>query len=288
MAIHTGPKDARPIDPQEGDDSGSGMSAIVLAGKRVDGDPVAEQAGVPTKALVQVGGRPMIERVVSALTDSHHVRDIAVSGLPENVVGGSEVGRMLQSSGVQFIEARNSPSLSVAHALDVIPPVRRVLLTTADHALLTADTVDRFVGRATDTSADIVIGVTRLEDILRIAPESRRTVMRFSDGRFCGCNLFAFLTPAGRDAMAFWRRVESHRKNPYRVARELGVMTLIRYVMGRLRLDQAMQRLSDRCGARVQAVVLEDGTAAIDVDKPDDLLLAERLDKARREGQVRK
>lgn len=264
------------------------MSAIVLAGKRADGDPVADQAGVPTKALVQVGGRPMITRVLDALTESHLVEDIAVSGLPEDVVRHSEVGQKLQSSGVQFVEGRETPSLSVAHAMGVIPPVRRVLLTTADHALLTAETVDRFVGRATDTSADIVIGVTRLEYILRIAPESRRTVMRFSDGRFCGCNLFAFLTPAGRDAMAFWRRVESHRKNPYRVARELGVMTLIRYVMGRLRLDQAMQRLSGRCGARVQAVVLEDGMAAIDVDKPDDLLLAERLYKERREEQVGK
>lgn len=287
MTIHNGPKDTRPIDPQESADSMSEMSAIVLAGKRADGDPVADQAGVPTKALVQVGGRPMIERVVSALADSHHVKDVAVSGLPENVVSGSEVGQTLQSSGVQFIEARNSPSLSVAHALDVIPPVRRILLTTADHALLTAEIVDRFIGLATETSADIVIGVTRLEDILRVAPESRRTVMRFSDGQFCGCNLFAFLTPAGRDAMPFWRRVESHRKNPYRVARELGMVTLMRYLMGRLRLDQAMQRLSGRCGVRVQAVILEDGMAAIDVDKPDDLVLVERLDKARREEKVR-
>ena len=40
------------------------FTAIVLAGDRVPGDPVARAAGVPCKALAPVGGVPMVLRVL--------------------------------------------------------------------------------------------------------------------------------------------------------------------------------------------------------------------------------
>jgi GTP:adenosylcobinamide-phosphate guanylyltransferase len=253
------------------------FSAVVLAGSRGNRDPVAQHAAVPLKALAPVGGRPMILRVVAALAASEAVDDIAVVGLPADLLAGTDIGEALQGHDVQHLAGLETPSLSVASAFGFIPPVRSVLITTADHALLNARIVDDFVRRAAETNADVVFGLTRFETVLGVAPDTRRTVMRFRDGDYCGCNLFAFLTPASRDAVSFWRRVEKNRKSPLRIARELGPLTLLRYVFRRLTLAQAMDRLSARCGARVTAVCLPFGTAAIDVDKLDDLLLAERL-----------
>ena len=219
----------------------------------------------------------MILRVVTALAASESVGDIAIVGLPADVLDGTDIGEALQAHDVQHLAGLETPGLSVASAFGFIPPVRSVLVTTADHALLNARIVDDFACRAAKTKADVVFGLTRVESVLGVAPDSRRTVMRFRDGDYCGCNLFAFLTPASREAVSFWRRVEKNRKSPLRIARELGPFTLLRYVLRRLTLAQAMDRLSVRCGARVTAVCLPFGTAAIDVDKVDDLRLAERL-----------
>jgi len=219
----------------------------------------------------------MIVRVVTALASSKSVADISISGLPADLVAGTDIGEVMQENDTRHVDSRETPSLSLAAAFDVIPPVRSVLVTTADHALLDSRIVDDFTTRALETNADVVFGLTRFESVLAAAPESRRTVMHFRDGDYCGCNLFAFLTPAGRAAVSFWRRVEKNRKSPLRVARELGLLTTLRYILRRLTLAQAMERLSTQCGSRVRAVCLPFGTAAIDVDKLDDLILAEKL-----------
>ena len=43
------------------------FTAIILAGDRTSGDPLAEAAGVACKSLVPVGGRPMVLRVLDSL-----------------------------------------------------------------------------------------------------------------------------------------------------------------------------------------------------------------------------
>ena len=101
--------------------------------------------------------------------------------------------------------------------------------------------------------------------------------MHFREGGYCGCNLYAFVTRTGREAIGFWTRMEQRRKQPARIARALGPLTLLRYLLRRLSLEDAMARLSRLCGARVTFVELPYGEAAIDVDKPEDLAVVEAL-----------
>ena len=54
------------------------LTAVVLAGTRPEGDPLAREAGVSHKALLDVGGKPMLARVLEALA--------AVSGIARIVV----------------------------------------------------------------------------------------------------------------------------------------------------------------------------------------------------------
>ena len=49
------------------------FAAIVLAADRRPDDPVAKAAGVPCKSLTPVGGKPMVFRVLDALTASRMV-----------------------------------------------------------------------------------------------------------------------------------------------------------------------------------------------------------------------
>ena len=76
---------------------------------------------------------------------------------------------------------------------------------------------------------------------------------------------------------AAWREVEAERKRPWRLARRLGLATLLDYALGRLTMSAAIARLGRQIGVEAALVPAPDGRAAIDVDKPEDLALVRRL-----------
>jgi len=82
----------------------------------------------------------------------------------------------------------------------------------------------------------------------------------------------------------FWSHVERERKHPLRLIRTLGGLVLIRYVLGCLSLSEALDRLGRRLDLQVKEVLLPFPEAAIDVDTPEDLALAEKILMERRKG----
>lgn len=246
---------------------------------------MALHAGSVSKAVVPVAGTPMLLRVLSALDGNPGIGGITVVGLADEARRDPSVEPSLAARDLRFHPGAMSPAAAVVAALRDIPAHRPVLITTADHALLRPDIVDWFLSAAVQTGADAVIGMAPYERVISIAGETRRTVTKLRDGRVCGCNLFALLTSRGREAVSFFERLERHRKHPARIARTLGLRTLLRFALRRLTLSEGMERLSRLAGARVTAVLLPFGEAAIDVDKPDDLAIAESLLAATGPGQ---
>jgi GTP:adenosylcobinamide-phosphate guanylyltransferase len=247
-------------------------TALVLAGTRPGGDPLAQYAGVSHKALIPVGGDPMLLRVMRALAASRAVARIVVAIDRADVLSGlPDPGKP-----VTVLPAASGPSASVAAALEC--EGTPLLVTTADHALLETGWVDEFVAAAiAEAGADACVGVARSEAVLAAAPGTVRTWLRFSDGAYSGCNLFLLRTPAARGLVRLWQELEAERKRPLSLLRRLGLSYVLRYRLGRLALPQALTRLGQLAGARLAAVVLTDGRAAIDVDKPADLELARAL-----------
>jgi hypothetical protein len=119
--------------------------------------------------------------------------------------------------------------------------------------------------------------VVRHELVAEAFPETKRTVTKLSDGGYCGCNLFAFLTPQARMAADFWRKVEKERKKPLRIIKVIGWTTVLRYLLGRLSLKQALSQLSKKMHLKVGVVRMPFPEAAVDVDKVEDLVLVESI-----------
>lgn len=255
------------------------FTAVVLAGDRRPDDPVARAAGVPSKALALVGDRPMARRVLDALAASRAVGARILSGPPRASLDGEPGLRALVEAGaVAWLPPLDTPSLSAASALERVPATEPVLLTTADHALLTAAVVDHFCEAAAATGADVVVGLARADQVTAAFPASRRTILRLGGEGYCGCNLFAILTPAGRGAVRYWRRVEQERKRPLRLLTgTLGWPALLEYALGRLTLERALARISRRLGMRAAPVILPFPEAAVDVDSVDDLQLVRAI-----------
>jgi GTP:adenosylcobinamide-phosphate guanylyltransferase len=250
--------------------SNAGLTALVLAGSRKEGDPLAAAAGVSHKALILVGGLPMLERVVCALAAVPRVGRILVAMEQPDIVALLPPLRVKVSA----VKAAEGPSASVAAVLAV--EGTPLLVTTADHALLRPEWVEEFLDADAD-GADALMGLARRESVMAAAPGTLRTWLRFGDGDYSGCNLFLLRTPAAAGIVTLWRQLEADRKRPLALLSRLGFTYALRYRCGWLTLKSALGRLGSLCGARLKAVVLSDGEAAIDVDKPADLTLVREL-----------
>lgn len=252
-----------------------GLNALVLAGSRPGGDPLARHAGVSHKALIEIDGQTMIERVVAALAAVPEVTRILIAiDRPEvlSALAGLRAPRCPKP--VVMVPAAQSPSSSVAGVLE--REGTPLLVTTADHALLVPQWLRAFID-ACPREADVVAALARKDAVIACVPETQRTYLRFADGDYSGCNLFYFQRPAAGRVVRLWRELEAHRKSPLRMMLRLGMGTALRYRLGQLRLADALARLGELSGAQVRVVELADGRAAIDVDKPADLELVRSL-----------
>lgn len=248
--------------------------ALVLAGDRGAADPVAAHFGVPCKALAPLAGEPLLARVLGALDGAGFSgRTVLVGPRAEHLAQAPWLQEAVACGRLRWLAPEPGAAASAAAGVAALG-AGPVLITTADHALLRADIVQRFMADALATGADAAVGLAAHEAVLAAFPGTRRTRIRLSDGAFCGCNLFAVLTPAGRRAVAFWQTIEQVRKRPLRIARLLGAGTLARYLAGRLGLREAFAALSVRAGAQVAPVLLNAPDAAVDVDSLADYRLA--------------
>lgn len=237
--------------------------ALVLAGSRPGApDPVAAAEGVAHKALVDVGGMPMLARVLRTLREAG-VEHIAVAA------DHPEVLSLAYAFSAIPVTPGAGPSASVAEGFRTMGPP--LLVTTADHALLEPQWIADFVADAPD-EADVAVLLARREAVEQALPDARRTWLRFADGSWSGCNLFLLNSSKAESAIATWEAVEAERKRPWRIAARLGLGTLASYLLGRLTLADAVARLGQRVGVRAAVVAARDGLSAVDVDKPADLV----------------
>jgi GTP:adenosylcobinamide-phosphate guanylyltransferase len=246
-------------------------TAVVLAGSRPGRDEFAAQFGTDMKALIAIGGEPMVRRPVRALLGSRRVgRVIVLSQAPERIAA----------------VIPKDPRLSVGQALGTIAETMLklcgdpetqwpMLVTTADHALLDCATVDDFVRGA--AGADIAIGVVERDKLLHRLPDTERTWLKFSGGAYTGANLFALSSPRVRPAIELWRRVEQDRKKGWRLILLAGPILLAGTALKLLSIDTVLSRVGRKLHLKVIAVRLGNPLAGVDVDKPSDHSLVEAI-----------
>ncbi len=170
-------------------------------------------------------------------------------------------------------QARTSLNESVADALKTIGTP--CLVTTADHALLQPDWIVEFLTQT--QNADVAVGIALRHTIERDVPGTKRTYIRLSDITFSGCNLFWLGSPKAHNVITLWKRLQQDRKKPLRMARTLGLGILLRALFRRLDTATLCKRIEALTGARIRFIPLSDGRAAVDVDKPEDLTLVEKI-----------
>jgi GTP:adenosylcobinamide-phosphate guanylyltransferase len=246
-------------------------TAIVLAGSRPGVDPFAAQHGTDLKALIPVGGVPMVRRPVEALLASEMVAGIHVLAQDSERIAAVlpadpriRVGRSGATIAETLLALCDDPATEWP-----------LLVTTADHALLDPAMIRDFCSRT--GRCDIAIGVVERRQLERKVGHAQRTWVKFRGGAYSGANLFAFRDPKVASALTLWRGVEKDRKKALKLLWKIGPTIFWNAVLGRKTIDETLRKISRRVGVVIRAVEPANPLAAIDVDKPSDLEMVEQI-----------
>jgi len=249
----------------------TGWTALVLAGSRPGADPFAEAHGVDLKALIPVGGVPMVQRPARALLAAPEVGRVHVlTQQPDRIAGALPTDPRLS---VEPSGATIAATLA-AFFHDPSTPYP-LLVTTADHALLHPSMIADFCAHA--KGADLAIGLVERANLMARLPTTERTWLRFRGGAYSGANLFAFGSAKAAAAVGLWRSVEQDRKKGWRMIAALGPLALLGAVLRLRTLDQTLDSVGRRLGLAIRKVELSDPLAAVDVDKPADFDLVSAI-----------
>lgn len=239
-------------------------TALVLAGSRPGRDAFAESHGTDLKALIPVGGMPMVTRPVRALLAAPAIGAVRVLAQQPG-----RIAAVLPKDARVSVEPSGATIAATIEAILADPRTTYPLLvTTADHALLDGAMIAEFCARA--AGAEVAIGVVEKAALDARLPQTKRTWIKFRGGAYSGANLFALGSADAARAVALWRGVEQDRKKGWRMVAALGPALLLGSVLRLRTLDQTLDRIGRRLGLTIRKVELADPLAAVDVDKPAD------------------
>lgn len=257
-----------------------GWTAIILAGQRPGPDPLANHFGKSWKALVEVAGEPMLARVVRALADTAKVsRTLVLCQEPEALRQAAET-----AGPVVLLASQTGISESLLRVAGTAEAPWPVLVTTADHPLLTPAFISAFL--ANSSGCDLAIGMVERKVMRAAYPDNQRTWLKFRDGHWSGANLFALNSDAARHALLLWADAEQDRKRAWKLFLHFGPWLAFRALTRTIGLHDALRIAGARMGMTARLVPLPDAETAIDVDKPSDHALAERILAARTLSQI--
>ncbi len=261
----------------------SSADALVLAGSRPGGDPMADSRGISVKALIPVAGKAMLAHVMETLLGHRAIgnvhmlaQDFAPFWTDDDTSGLESNPRVIaRPSGATI-------ATSLDKVLDQEDTRFPVLITTADNVLLSAPMIDDFLSAAEDT--DIAIAVVEKQVLLHRYPASRRTWLKLRGGHYSGANLFYFGSPKARQILRYWAEVEQDRKKGWKILTIFGPWLLFLAVTRMLTVDQLAARVGKKLGLAIRIVPMAQAEACIDVDKDSDLEMVEQIIAARNEA----
>ncbi|ABC64102.1 molybdenum cofactor guanylyltransferase [Erythrobacter litoralis] len=253
------------------------VTALIMAGKRSGIlDPLAERAGVNQKCVVPVGGKPMIQHVVEAVSACDRIDKIhVVAHEPDEIAEIPIVAELLASGRLVFKPgAFNLVDSVFAGAEGAEFPL---LITTADNCLVTPEGYAEFVEKALAAEAGAGAALARKEDVIAADPEGQAKFYQFKDGGFSNCNMYWIGSEGALGAAEVMRGGGQFVKFPSRIAKAFGWTNLLRFYLGGGSKEKLFEQVSKRFGYKLVPIEMSSGEFAIDVDNERTFRVTEKL-----------
>jgi molybdopterin-guanine dinucleotide biosynthesis protein A len=242
------------------------MDCVVIAGglDRPEDPMYALTQGKP-KALLPMGERTMLERVVDGLQDSQAVEDIVVVGL------GSDLGMTFKRP-VYHLKDHGSLVANMVAGLnwarDRRPGVTAVLGASADIPLLTGEMVDRLVALCQPLDAGVYYTYATRETMEKRFPHSNRTFVKLKGVEIAGGDIGIMNPAVLDDNEELFVALSNARKHAWKIARVVGFGLLFKFLFRRLGPPEIEVEGQKVLGYPIKTISLPFAEPAMDADKP--------------------
>ncbi len=242
------------------------IDVIVLAGG--DASQIMPSLEGP-KSLIKIAGRPMISYVMDALGQSNGLEEIVVAlpaGTEPEAFAGLGARLITQTQGV--VDA-------IDKAIGELGPDGYILVVSSDAPMISARAVNDFLSACAASNAEIYYSVIPKDLTEKEFPGTRRTYIRLRDGTFTGGNVHLASKAAFLRTKGLGEQIFNKRKSPFGLVRLLGFGFVLKFLLGRLTIESLEAGAGRALGAKVKAVVTSFPELGVDVDKLEDLRIAE-------------
>ncbi len=248
----------------------SSYDTVILAGGVNSGD-LRRYAPYENEALIIIGNYPMIYYVYQALKGTERVQNIVISGPCESLqpIFNKEDNLVFATSGEDAID-------SFANAL-TLTNSEKILVMPADIPFITPEAIEDFLNNCEEHDADIYYSIVPREVNEKRFPRVKRTYVKLREGVFTGGNLFLIRTAAAPQGILMGKKLVANRKHPIAQARLFGLDLVLKYISRRLSILDVEERFAEVLNLKGKAIISNFAEVGVDVDKPSDLKLAEKI-----------
>ena len=256
---------------------------ILAASRRGKEDEVAKLQGVSHKCLVEIDGKVMLERVVSAIAASRHVGRIYVSIESESILRDAPgLAAALDSGAIHFVPSAGDLFASTRDGVAAIDDPYPLLISTGDNALHSTEYFDHFGDQAERADGDGFAGFTPAQTILAAYPDGNRAFHELKDGGWSSCNLYALMNDRALRAAKAFETGGQFGKQPRRLLKATGLWFVLQYRFKLASLAGLAAHLSRRWNLKLVPIMMPFADAPIDVDNVGDFHRTEKILRKRR------
>ncbi|MEN8240978.1 MAG: nucleotidyltransferase family protein, partial [Chloroflexota bacterium] len=247
------------------------MDAIITAGgiPKPD-DPLYQYTQGKNKALLDLGGKPMIQWVLDAVSNSALVDHIVIVGLDQDPdLKSTKTLHFLPNQG-GIVDNIKAGTYKVA---EINPDAELLLVASSDIPTVTTEMVDWTIQQAEELRVDIMYTVVEQQTMENRFPNANRSFIKLKASAVCGGDMHAISVTAVTHNEEMWNKLEASRKNAFKQMAILGFDTLFLVGLRLIDINTAARRIAKRLGLAGVGEISPYAEIAMDVDKPHQLEL---------------
>jgi CTP:molybdopterin cytidylyltransferase MocA len=232
--------------------------AAITAGGRVSGE-LGAAIGTEVKALAPIHGGRLVDAAIDAARGSGARRVVVIGGDAVRAYCGGRVDDVIPESANGRENIRAAMETGREEAL---------LLFASDMPFARAEMVDTFL--AGTIGADIALPLADGASYERTYPAAPNHVTKIGRERVANGSVVYFAPGVAPRALEAAEALFDARKSLTRMAAILGAPLLMRFAVGRLRIEHVEMRAQTLLGVRARAVRDADPGLCFDIDTVED------------------
>lgn len=228
------------------------------------GESLYEFSQGRSKALIEIGGKPMVQWILDALSQAEHIGNVVIVGL-------SEADGLTCKKPLSYVPNQGEmlPNIRAGarKIVELNPDAKYCVLVPSDTPAITGEMVDWVLQQVRIPDDEMLYNVVEKDVMEARFPDSRRTFTRLKDAEVCGGDVTPVALSVILSSGGTWEKLSEARKSPLKQAAMIGFDTLFLALIRQLTIEDAARRAGRSLGLRARAQKCPYAEIGMDVDK---------------------